>query len=518
MRHRSSGRSPRRLTPAGRVTSAATALSLLAAAGIAAVIGTSMAGASPNLIANPGFEQDLTGWSKLSAPQQLERVPGGHSGGYAAMLSSTSVSTVVLKDSPNTVSKTNQGAVYHAAAWVMAKTPYVDAVLRIREVSGTGSVVGEHGQQVRLKTAEWTQIQFDYTAVRDGDQLDFNVLARALVPGHDLLVDDVWLSEDTPVPTPTPTVTATPTPTVTATPTLTPTPTPTPTPTVTATPTPTVTPTPTPTNTPPVNPSGTLFGTSVYQNPGETFAQAYDRRVAEFGTLPVDRVYYPGLPSGWPGNAGFGGTTVSVSFKLMPQDVLTGAYDAALTSWFATAPRDRDTYWTYYHEPEDNIEAGQFTAADYRAAWTRIAALAAKAQNPHLHATLILMCYTLSAYSGRSFADYYPGPSVIDVLGFDCYNQDWANGTYIDPATQFAAVLAVSRATGKPFAVTEFGSQLAVGDPTGVGRAAWLKASAAYLAQQGAVLVTYFDSPVSHDYRLLDTPSLLAWKAVIATS
>ncbi len=285
-----------------------------------------------------------------------------------------------------------------------------------------------------------------------------------------------------------------------------------------AEPTATTSSSPSPTSTTVTNPTGTQFGTSVYSGPGETFDQAYNALVTDFGRLPVDRVYYPGVPSPWLGNAGYGGTTVSVSFKLLPQDVLAGTYDAALTSWFQNAPRDREIYWTYYHEPEDNIAAGEFTAVQYRAAWTRIAALAAKAQNSHLRATLILMCYTLTSYSGRSFSDYYPGPSVIDVLGFDCYNQLWAKGQYIAPSTMFANVLAVSKATGKPFGVTEFGSQLAVGDTTGSGRAAWLRASGSYLAEQGAVLVTYFDSPVSAEYRLLDAPSLQAWKDVIATS
>ena len=91
-------------------------------------------------------------------------------------------------------------------------------------------------------------------------------------------------------------------------------------------------------------------------------------------------------------------------------------------------------YWTYYHEPEDNIEAGAFTAAQYRAAWQRISSLALRANNPRLHATLILMCYTLTPASGRSFADYYPGDAYIDVLAWDCYNQVWAKGQYIAPA------------------------------------------------------------------------------------
>ena len=517
MRHRSPGRSPHRLSPTRRLTTAATVLSVLAAAGIATAIGTSLAGGAQNLIANPGFETDLTGWSSLVSPQHIDRVPGGHSGGYAAKLWGSAAGTVVLKDRPNTVTSTKAGHVFHVAAWVRTTTPHVDAVLRVREVSGR-ALVSQHSEQVRLKNDSWTKISFDYTAAKGGDQLDFNVLARNLSVRHSLLVDDVWLSDETPAVDP-PAPSSTPTPSAKPTP-VSASPTPTPTPTVsTPPPAPSPTPSTTPSDPPVLNDDGTLFGSSVYQESGETFQSAYDRRVREFGSMPVDRVYYPGLPKPWPGNAGYGnGQAVFVSFKVDPAQVLTGAYDATLTSWFETAPRAKDVYWTYYHEPEDNIEAGAFTAAQYRAAWQRISSLALRANNPRLHATLILMCYTLTPASGRSFADYYPGDAYIDVLAWDCYNQVWAKGQYIAPSTQFAGVLNESAATGKPFAVTEFGSQVAVGDTTGAGRAAWLRASAAYLSSVGAVAVTYFDSPVDNDYRLLDANSLAAWASVVASS
>src|SRR5881394_3942670 len=73
MRHRAAGRSPRRLTPTRRLTGVAVALSLLAASGVAVVIGTSFAGGSGNLIHNPGFETDLAGWDGLTSPQALAR-------------------------------------------------------------------------------------------------------------------------------------------------------------------------------------------------------------------------------------------------------------------------------------------------------------------------------------------------------------------------------------------------------------------------------------------------------------
>lgn len=96
-------------------------------------------------------------------------------------------------------------------------------------------------------------------------------------------------------------------------------------------------------------------------------------------------------------------------------------------------PRDRDVYWVYYHEPEDNIAAGEFTAADYRAAWRRLRSLADKAGNPRLHATLVLMGWSLDPLSKRDWRDYYPGRDVIQVLGWDVYNLGWKKGRYDSP-------------------------------------------------------------------------------------
>jgi hypothetical protein len=111
-----------------------------------------------------------------------------------------------------------------------------------------------------------------------------------------------------------------------------------------------------------------------------------------------------------------------VSFKGRPLDIRSGADDLMFTEWFAQAPRDRDIYWSFYHEPEDNIADGDFTAADYRAAFQRLAELAAKAGNPRLHATLILSGWTLDQRSKRTWTDYYPGSEAIDVVAWDIYN------------------------------------------------------------------------------------------------
>ena len=139
--------------------------------------------------------------------------------------------------------------------------------------------------------------------------------------------------------------------------------------------------------------SGTipLLGSSVLSPANLT------RTTAQFGHMPIVRVYFPGLPGryAWTSIAGVNKSAVIVSFKARPAAILSGADDARLRQFFATAPRGRPIYYSYFHEPEDNIARGQFTAAAYRAAWKHIAALADAAGNPYLHATLILMSYDL---------------------------------------------------------------------------------------------------------------------------
>ncbi len=126
--------------------------------------------------------------------------------------------------------------------------------------------------------------------------------------------------------------------------------------------------------------TGTTFGSSNYREPGQSSAEAMRQRTARYGKAHAVRVFFPALPAGWDYiEDAYGDTPVVVSFKAAPQAVLRGDHDQQLARWFAAAPRDRVTHWVFWHEPEDDIGAGQFTAAQYRAGWTRTAKLAAQA-------------------------------------------------------------------------------------------------------------------------------------------
>jgi hypothetical protein len=255
-----------------------------------------------------------------------------------------------------------------------------------------------------------------------------------------------------------------------------------------------------------------LCGAAFAPNDGESYQQAFQRTDQTFGGLAMARVFYSGLPQAWPGKLDTGGRPISVSFKAGPQDVLAGVHDKALIRWFKTAPQDRDTWWTYFHEPEDDVMSGAYTAAEFRAAFRRVAELAAQAGNPRLHATLILMQYTLKPAAQRDWRQFYPGRDVVDVLGWDAYNGLRDVNLYESPESMFSTIVEISAAEGLPFAVAEMGSPVVAGD-SGTGRAAWPRDVTRYLTEHSAVFASYFNQarPNEPVWRLDDAPSQQAW-------
>jgi len=263
--------------------------------------------------------------------------------------------------------------------------------------------------------------------------------------------------------------------------------------------------------------SATRFGTSIQRQPGESSHDAFARAQQAYGRHGAVRVFYAGLPATWATiSDDYGSTPLVVSFKAPPEEVTAGRFDDRLRRWFADAPTDRITWWSYYHEPENEIAAGAMSAEAYRRAWTHLAGLAESADNPNLKATLILMNWTVNPASGRAWRNYYPGDAIIDVLAWDAYNPSAVRGVYRSPEHMFGRVRAVSRAVGKPWGVAEFGSVIAAGDD-GNGRAAWLRATAQYLRDEQASFATYFDTDIGVDYRLSDAPSRAAWREIVAS-
>jgi hypothetical protein len=255
-----------------------------------------------------------------------------------------------------------------------------------------------------------------------------------------------------------------------------------------------------------------LFGSSVT---GADLSQT----TAQFGRMPIDRVYYPGLPASnaWTGGlASANDSAVIVSFKALPADILSGADDAALSHFFDTAPAGHPIYYSYYHEPEDNIADGQFTLGDYKAAWARVVQLADAARNPDLHSTLILMEWDLQKASGRNWKDYLPGGGIISTLGWDAYSQGSAtnvNPQPTPPADFMGPAIAASKSVGLPYGFAEFGLS------TATGRSAWMTEVGNYLLASGALFATVFNgSPQYPTLQLTDQTSQDVWRGFVTKS
>jgi hypothetical protein len=239
---------------------------------------------------------------------------------------------------------------------------------------------------------------------------------------------------------------------------------------------------------------------------------------AEFGHLPILRVYYTGMPdpNAWTtGVQAINHSAVVLSFRSPPATVLSGADDAALRHFFGTAPQGHPIYYSYYHEPEPLVQAGDFTLAQYKAAWRHIVAMADAAHNPYLKSTLILMSWDLDPSSGINWKDYLPAGNVISTLGWDAYPA----GTVHDndpqptpPADFMGAAEAASRSVGLPFGFAEF----ALGTQTG--RPQWLTEVAGYLRSTGALFGTLFNSTGYPWMELTDSASIQAWRDAIAAS
>lgn len=258
----------------------------------------------------------------------------------------------------------------------------------------------------------------------------------------------------------------------------------------------------------------TRYGASFQTDRGESYLAALDRTDRSLGRLDVVRVYYPGPPDPWPGKAP--GRDVVVSFKLGPREVTAGQHDAAMREWFATTPPALHVNWVYWHEPEDDAEAGSFSATDYRAAFAHLDALADEVGNPRLRSTVILQSWSTRAASGREWRDFLPDPTHVDVLAWDVYNRRARLGEYTDPAQLLDAPRRASESVDRPFAVAEMGSAVTDGDD-GSGRATWLRAMGDYLDRHDADFAAYFDfrwNDGADDYRLRDQPSLGAWRDI----
>ena len=155
------------------------------------------AAGSTNLVGNPGFEVDTSGWNTGASigGVALSRVSGGHGGSWAALLTNGSASSgmCMLNDSPNWVSATVAGT-YSGSLWARADSAGATLRLRVREYNG-GTLVGTPTiSQLQLTTA-WQLVTVTHVSQAPGTStLDLTAYISSAPPGTCFYADDVTIT------------------------------------------------------------------------------------------------------------------------------------------------------------------------------------------------------------------------------------------------------------------------------------------------------------------------------------
>lgn len=148
-------------------------------------------GTSSELVGNPGFEVDTSGWNTGGSVATLSRVSGGHSGSFSARLANngTTNGNCLLNDSPNWVGSTVSGT-YTGSLWVRADAAGATLRLRFREYSG-GTLVGTAVISSISLTTSWQQVTVTIVAQAAGaSSLDFTAYVPNSPPGTCFYADD----------------------------------------------------------------------------------------------------------------------------------------------------------------------------------------------------------------------------------------------------------------------------------------------------------------------------------------
>jgi hypothetical protein len=228
-----------------------------------------------------------------------------------------------------------------------------------------------------------------------------------------------------------------------------------------------------------------------------------------------------------------GSAATDLSLAIPPAQLASGSYDARLWTFIRTTPKDLIV--TNFHEPEDNIEAGQFTAAQYRAAIARLATIVHgvnKEDGGNRRVSTILMVDTLNGFKGRNPQNYWPGydstgKPYVDVLSFDTYAWPHATNTpgvpagytdgvnWLTSAQLLDPVIAYAASQHVRWMVSEFGFLEDIHNPAHKGNA--IIDFVNYARLHDAVAVEYWDNAGRRaDWHLrFSSTAVQSWKAAV---
>jgi K319L-like, PKD domain len=153
-----------------------------------------VASSSQNLVGNPGFETNTTGWNTSGSDVgvTLTRVSGGHSGGWSGLVANGGAATATtckMQDAPNWVTTTSAGT-YTGSMWVRADTPGATFTIKLREFNGSTLLVAKT-KSVSLTTSWQLVTVTDVPTMPGTSTLDFMGLVLNAPVGTCFYADDM---------------------------------------------------------------------------------------------------------------------------------------------------------------------------------------------------------------------------------------------------------------------------------------------------------------------------------------
>jgi hypothetical protein len=153
-----------------------------------------VASSSQNLVGNPGFETNTTGWNTSGSDVgvTLTRVSGGHSGGWSGLVANGGAATAAtckMQDAPNWVTTTSAGT-YTGSMWVRADTAGATFTIKLREFNGSTLLVAKT-KSVSLTTSWQLVTVTDVPTMPGTSTLDFMGLVLNAPVGTCFYADDM---------------------------------------------------------------------------------------------------------------------------------------------------------------------------------------------------------------------------------------------------------------------------------------------------------------------------------------
>jgi Carbohydrate binding domain len=144
-------------------------------------------GENGNLLADPGFETGLDGWSAVGKAA-LDQVEEGRSGDWSLrMTRGSSRWPGALHDE---VASLKADKRYEASVWVKASKPGIEVQVNLFELRG-GRRLAVDTVGAIVQAGEWQRLDVSHDTHRPGTTLALELLAPNLASGTNLLVDDL---------------------------------------------------------------------------------------------------------------------------------------------------------------------------------------------------------------------------------------------------------------------------------------------------------------------------------------